>query len=90
MSPELQRSIDEFISSNKVVVFMKGEKNSPQVSDRLESLPRPSSLRWFNASIHLCEVQSYFSQVLDPYLIHFLYNYVYSAALVLVWCSYLP
>ena len=31
MSPELKRSIDEFIASNKVVVFMKGEKASPQV-----------------------------------------------------------
>ena len=33
MSPELKRSIDKFIASNKVVVFMKGEKASPQVSE---------------------------------------------------------
>jgi len=31
MSPELQRSIDDFIAKNKVVVFMKGEKSAPQV-----------------------------------------------------------
>ncbi|GAX75343.1 hypothetical protein CEUSTIGMA_g2788.t1 [Chlamydomonas eustigma] len=30
MSPELKLSIDNFIASNKVVVFMKGEKESPQ------------------------------------------------------------
>ena len=31
MAPELKKSIDDFIASNKVVVFMKGEKASPQV-----------------------------------------------------------
>lgn len=29
MSPELKRSIDEFIAKNKVVLFMKGTKQSP-------------------------------------------------------------
>lgn len=31
MSPELKRSVDEFIAKNKVVVFMKGNKEAPQV-----------------------------------------------------------
>ncbi|GFR47209.1 hypothetical protein Agub_g8889 [Astrephomene gubernaculifera] len=30
MSPELKRSIDEFISANKIVVFMKGTRQFPQ------------------------------------------------------------
>ena len=31
MAPELKRSIDTFIASNKVVVFMKGNREAPQV-----------------------------------------------------------
>ena len=31
MSPELKRSVDEFIAANRVVVFMKGNKEAPQV-----------------------------------------------------------
>ncbi|KAG1678623.1 hypothetical protein FOA52_012630 [Chlamydomonas sp. UWO 241] len=30
MSPELKKSIDEFITTNKVVVFMKGDRQAPK------------------------------------------------------------
>jgi hypothetical protein len=34
MSPELKSSIDEFIAKNKIVVFMKGDRQQPQVRMR--------------------------------------------------------
>lgn len=43
LSPELKEALDNFISSNKVVLFMKGNRQFPQVS---ASLP----MGWFHVS----------------------------------------
>ncbi len=68
MSPELKRSIDEFIAKNKVVVFMKGERDAPKVRVRKRQEASRRCMhacmrRWQNARVarahlnHACAVR---------------------------------